>query len=32
MMTAGLQTELEELTQRLSPGASVRTAQRYAGW
>jgi DNA-binding PadR family transcriptional regulator len=32
MMTAGLQGELEELTQRMSPHASVRPAQRQAGW
>ena len=28
MMTAGLQDELEDLTQRMSPGAAARTSQR----
>jgi PadR family transcriptional regulator PadR len=32
MMTAGLQGELEDLTQRMSPGAATRTPQRRVLW
>lgn len=32
MMTAGLQDELEDLTQRMWPGAVARTPPRHTGW
>ena len=32
MMTAGLQDELEDLTQRMWPGAAARTPPRHTGW
>lgn len=32
MMTAGLQDELEDLTQRMWPGAAARTPTRHSGW
>ena len=32
MMTAGLQDELEELTQRMWPGAVTRPTNRSVGW
>jgi PadR family transcriptional regulator, regulatory protein PadR len=32
MMTAGLQDELEDLTQRMWPGAVARTPPRRTGW
>ena len=32
MMTAGIQSELEDLTQRMSPGGGARTPPRSVGW
>jgi DNA-binding PadR family transcriptional regulator len=32
MMTAGLHGELEDLTQRMSPGAATRTPRRQIVW